>query len=160
MGSRVRITFYDRAGYVDFPTGPEDYREFLAAAKNLAARRTDVASHYRLDIADDRVAVIAIAEIQAVIFIEEPADAENGATVAGHEMTEGAALYLKGRAEPVILRTRRAGPLGEMVSELTSSSYGEHDMGCVMLADGDDNPVFLVLDELQYAVISRELLDA
>ena len=43
-----------------------------------------------------------------------------------------------------------------MVAE---SRYGEADMGCVMLSDENDNAVFLVLDELQYALISRELLD-
>jgi hypothetical protein len=134
----------------------------LDAAKRLAARKTDVASHYRVNVTPKVAAVVAIAEIQAVIFIADaPDDGVGASVVSGADvLTEsGAALYLKGRHQPVMLRTTRLGPLDEMVAELTSFSYGEHDMGCVMLADGNDNPVFLVLDELQYALISRELLD-
>lgn len=162
MSHRVRLAFYGREEYLDLPADEAGYRKLLEAAKRLAGRRRDVASHYRLDISPEFAAVIAIAEIQAVIFIEQAGEDAGGAEVidaAGLMREPGAALYLKGRRLPVMLRNIRGGPLDDMVAELMGTRYGETDVGCVMLADGKDNPVFLVLDELQFALFSRELLD-
>lgn len=162
MSRRVRITFYGREEYVDLPADDAEYQTLLDAAKRLASRKTDVPSHYRVNVSTELAAIIAIAEIQCVIFIEDAPDDSTTTTVVnvhGILREPGAALYLKGRQQPIVLHTARLGPFDEMVAELTSFDYGEHDMGCVMLADGKSNPVFLVLDELQYALISRELLD-
>lgn len=164
MSRRVRITFYGREEYVDLPSGEADFQALLAAAKQLAARcMDDVASHYRINLSEDVAAVIAIAEIQAVVFIADAPPANDvGRIVNGTGLlTEpGVALFLKGRQAPIVLRNTRTGPLDEMFAEMTGSGYGEADMGCVMLSDEHDNPVFLVLDEVQYALVSRELLDA
>lgn len=162
MGRRVRITFYGREEYVDLAAEEAEHQALLAAAKRLASRKTDVPSHYRINVSADLAAIIAIAEIQCVIFTEDGFDDSTTTTVVnvnGILREPGAALYLKGRQFPIVLHTTRLGPFDEMVTELSSFAYGEHDMGCVMLADGNSNPVFLVLDELQYALISRELLD-
>ncbi|MBW3566606.1 MAG: hypothetical protein KY410_01385 [Proteobacteria bacterium] len=165
MSRRVRITFYGREEYVDLPASETEFQALLDAAKQLAARRREsVASHYRINISEEVAAVVAIAEIQAVLFIADapPFNDINHIIDASRLLTEpGSALFLKGRHAPVVLRANRAGsgPLDEMVAELTTSRYGEADMGCVMLSDENDNAVFLVLDELQYALISRELLD-
>lgn len=165
MNRRIRITFYGREEYVDLPADEADYQELLSAAKQLAARRSkDVASHYRLNISPEVAVIIAIAEIQALVFTADASKMpEVSRIVNGTQLLNdpGLALYLKGRQEPVVLRNSRegSGPLDEMVAELTGSRYGEADMGCVMLSDEHDNAVFLVLDELQYALISRELLE-
>lgn len=165
MNRRVRITFYGHEEYVDLPADEADYQALLSAAKLLAARRSgEVASHYRLNISDDVAVIITIAEIQALVFTaDDSKKLDVGRVVNGTQLlaNPGLALYLKGRHEPMVLRNTRAGsgPLDEMLAELTASRYGEADMGCVMLSDEHDNAVFLDLDELQYALVSRELLD-
>lgn len=155
----VRLTFYGREHFVDFPCTKDEYRDFFAAARKLAEGSREVNGHYLLSVAEDVKALVAIKEVQAVYFLEgEKAAANNVQNGTKLLDSQGVSLYLKGRSEPLHIASSGGGPLGDMIAGLIDTGYGEEGFDCVMLADDDGNSVFFVLDEVQFAVVSNSLL--
>ena len=146
----IRLTFYGRENFVDFPCTRDEYRNFHNAAKKLAADSHDIASHYLLSVTDDVKALVAIKEVQAIYFMEgEKAQANDSRLFS----TPGLSINLKGRQQAIEIGTSGQGPLDDMIAGLTGTGYNEAGYQCVMLADDEGCSIFFALDEVQYALV-------
>ncbi|MEE8117970.1 MAG: hypothetical protein V3T39_00285 [Gammaproteobacteria bacterium] len=156
----IRLTFYGRDRFVDFPCTRDEYRNFFDAAKKLATGGQNVASHFLLSVTADVKALIAIKEVQAVYFMEgEKVQANNVQNITPILDTQGISLYLKGRQQAIDIQMSGQGPLDDMIAGLTDSDYAEDGNQCVMLADDEGCSIFFVLDEIQYALVSASLVN-
>lgn len=119
-----------------------------------------VASHFLLSVTGDVKALIAIKEVQAVYFMEgekaQTNNVQNGTTILD---MHGISLYLKGRQQAIDIHMSEQGPLDDMIAGLTDSDYTEDGYQCVMLADDEGCSIFFVLDEIQYALVSANLVN-
>ncbi|MGH8369763.1 MAG: hypothetical protein ACRESC_02165 [Gammaproteobacteria bacterium] len=144
------VTFYGRETPLQVPIGQTDYDALLSDLKALASGDQKIKAFYVFQISDKLTAVIAIREIQTVRFT---AKSGGEPTLAG-----GVAFHLKGRAAPLIFDYTGKGPLDDMFHGLASTQYDETIPGCVMLTDGNGEPAFLRLDEIQYAIVHTSLI--
>lgn len=144
------LTFYGRETPLQVPIGQTDADTLLADLKALSAGSTKLNAFYLFPISEKLTAVIAIREMQTARLT---AKSGGEPTLAG-----GVAFYLKGRASPLIFDYSGKGPLDDMFHGLASTQYDEVVPGCVMLTDGNGEPAFLRLDEIQYAIVHTELI--
>lgn len=144
------VTFYDREIPLQVPIGQADADQLLEDLKALASGSTDLNAFYLFPISDKLTALIAIREMQT---IRVTAKSGGEPSLAG-----GVAFYLKGRASPLIFDYSGKGPLDDMFHGLSSTGYDESIPGTVMLNDGNGEPAFLRLDEIQYAIVHTELI--
>ncbi len=149
----LRVTFYGRETPIQLAVGETDAREFLEAIKDLSAGGKHIQAFYLFPLADNLSALISVHELQTVQFTSK----QNG-SVWAPQLSHGVAFYLKGRAQPMVLDYSGTGPLDDMFHGLASTGYGEEIPGCIMLADGEGEPSFFRLDEIQYALVRSELI--
>ena len=144
------ITFYGREIPLQVPIGQTDADALLEDLKSLAAGSSELNAFYLFPISDKLSALIAIREVQTVRLT---AKSGGEPTLAG-----GVAFYLKGRASPLIFEYTGKGPLDDMFHGLSATHYDDAIPGCVMLTDGNGEPAFLRLDEIQYAIAYSDLI--
>lgn len=149
----LRLTFYGRETPILLDIGETDSAEFLEAIKNLSAGGKDIQAFYLFGLSDNLSALISVGELQTVQFTSK----KNG-DVWKPALSHGVAFYLKGRGEPLVLDYSGMGPLDDMFHGLTDTGYDEEIPGCIMLADGNGEPSFFRLDEIQYAVVRTDLI--
>lgn len=163
MNTRTaRIGFYGQEALFDFAASDSELEKLSAAAKQLALGETDVHLYYRLGIGEDTTAIISIREIQTITFLGDGRASDPGTQVFDADSLRDqseASFYLKGREAPFRIDMDRGGPLGGMIEALLDTRYGDAGIGCVMLSDRFDNPIFLRLDEIQFAVFEQDLLE-
>jgi hypothetical protein len=144
------VTFYGREAPLQVPIRQTDYDALFSDLKALAAGSSDLKSFYLFSVSDKLSALIALREVQTVRFGTKSA---GGPTLAG-----GVAFFLKGRTSPLVFDYTGKGPLDDMFHGLATTQYDEAVPGCVMLTDGNGDPAFLRLDEVQYAIVHTELI--
>lgn len=152
--SYLRLTFYGRETPVQVAIGETDAREILDGIKGLAAGGKDIQAFYLFPVSEHLSALISVAEIQTVQFTAHP----NGGVWTPPAVTAGVAFYLKGRRDPLLLDYTGQGPLDDMFHGLSGTRYGEELPGCIMLTDGEGEPSFFRLDEVQYALVRTDLI--
>lgn len=160
--STARIGFYGHDALFDFTGSAEEVERLLSSAKKLALGKHDVNLYYQIGIGEDTTALISIQEIQTITFLKEDRASDPGTQVFEADILRDqseAAIYLKGRETPFRIDMEKGGPLGGMVEALLDTHYGEEGIGCVMLSDRFDNPIFLRLDEIQFAVFDHAMLE-
>lgn len=146
----LSVTFYGRETSLQVPIGQTDYETLLADLKALAAGSSDLKAFYLFPVSERLTALVSIREVQTVRFSAKP-----GVTPG---LAGGVAFYLKGRDAPLVFDYSGKGPLDDMFHGLASMSYDEPIPGCVMLTDGNGEPAFLRLDEIQYSIVHTELI--
>jgi hypothetical protein len=144
------VTFYGRETALQVPIGQADYEELFADLKALAAGSSNLKSFYLFPISNKLSALIALREVQTVRFASKSGGEP---TLAG-----GVAFYLKGRNAPLVFDYTGRGPLDDMFHGLATMQFEDAVPGCVMLTDGNGEPAFLRLDEIQYAIVHTELI--
>lgn len=160
--STARIGFYGHDALFDFSGTGDEVGHLLSSAKKLALGDSNVNLYYRVGIGEDTTAVISIQEIQTITFLNGDSASDAGTQVFDADTLRDqseAAFYLKGRETPFRIDMERGGPLGGMVEALLDTRYGDEGIGCVMLSDRHDNPIFLRLDEIQFAVFDHGVLE-
>ena len=158
----VRIGFYGREELFDFAASEAEIGKLLDTVKSLALQKKDVNMYYQLGIAEDTTAIISVREIQTVTFLSDGRASDPGCQVLEADSLReqsSAAFFLKGRDAPFRLDMDKSGPLAGMVEALLHTGYKDEDIGCVMLSDQYENPIFLMLEEIQFAVFDHNLLE-
>lgn len=158
----VRIGFYGREELFDFAASTTEITKLLDAVKSLALQKKDVKMYYQLGIAEDTTAVISVREIQTVTFMSDGRASDPGCQVLEADTLReqsSAAFFLKQRDAAFRLDMDKGGPLLGMVEALLDTGYKDEDIGCVMLSDQYENPIFLMLEEIQFAVFDHNLLE-
>lgn len=150
----VRVTFYGRETPLQVTIGDVDAEDIIGGVKGLAAGGKDIQAFYLFSVGEHVSALISVAEIQTLQFSTRP----NGGIWTPPVMAAGVAFYLKGRREPLLLDYTGTGPLDDMFHGLAETRYGEELPGCIMLADGNGEPSFFRLDEIQYAIVRTDLI--
>jgi hypothetical protein len=150
----LRLTFYGRETPIQVAIGDVDTQDVLSAVKGLAAGGKDIQAFYVFSVSEHLSALISMAEIQTLQFTARP----NGGVWTPPAVSAGVAFYLKGRRDPLLLDYSGQGPLDDMFHGLASTRYGEDIPGCIMLTDGEGEPSFFRLDEVQYALVRTELI--
>lgn len=157
----ARIGFYGHDELFDFAASEAEISKLLDAVKSLALQQKDVKMYYQLGIAEDTAAVISVREIQTVTFMSDGRASDPGTQVLEVDTLReqsSVAFFLKGRDAPFRLDMNKGGPLAGMVEALLDTGYNDEDIGCIMLADQYDNPVFLMLEEIQFAIFDHDVL--
>ncbi len=160
--TRVRIGFYGHDALFDFAASEAEIGKLLDTVKSLALQKKDVKMYYQLGIAEDTTAVISVREMQTVTFMSDGRASDPGCQVLEADTLReqsSAAFFLKGREAPFRLDMDKGGPLAGMVEALLDTGYSDEDIGCIMLSDQYDNPVFLMLEEIQFAIFDHKLLE-
>ena len=150
----LRLTFYGRETPIQVAIGETDAREILEGVKGLAAGGKDIQAFYLFGVSEHMSALISVAEIQTLQLTNRP----NGGVWTPPTVPAGVAFYLKGRRDPLLLDYTGRGPLDDMFHGLSGTRYGEDIPGCIMLTDGEGEPSFFRLDEVQYALVRTELI--
>ena len=150
---RLDLTFYNRGEQLSIPADHTEFNRFLEAVKKLAADDKKVPAYYMFAATPQVSVVVSVSDVQTAHAISG-GDGKFGDVLVDRDV----ALFLRGRAAPVLLRLPPKGPLGDMLSGLCDTMYGESIPGCVMLADEQNHPIFFRLDEIQYAVFRSKVL--
>lgn len=150
----LRIRFYGREEAVRINVGEANYAGLMAGVKSLAAGQSRVPAFYLLPVAASLSMLISVKQIQSL----QSSRQSNGHDWAPVLEAGGVAFYLRGRAQPLVLDYSGQGPLDDMFHGLVTATYSDEVPGCIMLADGDGEPVFFRLDEVQFAVVRNELI--
>ncbi|MDX1455898.1 MAG: hypothetical protein R3217_10630 [Gammaproteobacteria bacterium] len=160
--STVRIGFYGHDALYDFPANEAELNKLLDAVKRLALRHKDVTMYYELGISEDTTAIISVREIQTITFMRDGKASDPGVQVVDTDSLRDqseAAFFLKGQTSAFRLDMDKGGPLAGMIEALLDAGYDDEDIGCVMLSDKHDNPIFLMLDEIQFAVFDHSVVE-
>ena len=150
---RLDLTFYGRGEMFSIPADHAEFTKFLDAVKRLAADDKKVPAYYMFAATPEVSVVISIHDVQTAHAIMG-GDGNFGDVLVDKDV----ALFLRGRPGPVLLRLPPQGPLGDMLTGLCDTRYGEELPGCVMLADEQSHPIFFRLDEIQYVVFRSRVL--
>lgn len=150
----LRLTFYGRDTPVQVAIGETDARDILAGVKGLAAGGKDIRAFYLFGVNEYMSVLISVAEVQTLQLTQRP----NGGVWTPPAVPAGVAFYLKGRRDPLLLDYTGRGPLDDMFHGLAATAYGDDIPGCIMLTDGEGEPSFFRLDEVQYALVRTELI--
>ena len=151
--NRLDLTFYNRQELLTIPADHAEFNRFLDAVKKLAADDKQVPAYYMFAATPQVSVVVSVSDVQTAHAIMG-GDGRFGDLLVDKDV----ALFLRGRAAPVLLLLPPKGPLGDMLTGLCDTMYGESIPGCVMLADDQNHPIFFRLDEIQYAVFRSAVL--
>jgi hypothetical protein len=150
---RLDLTFYGRTETLMIPAEHQEFSRFLDSVKLLAAGDKRVAAYYLFTPSNVVGVLVSVSDVQTAHAVIG-GDGYFGDILADRDV----ALFLRGRAAPLLLRLPPQGPLGDMLQGLADTLYGDAIPTCVMLADELNNPVFFRLDEVQYAVFRSRIL--